>query len=411
MIVKRFPLLVQVILLLIPRYYWIFLLLGLFLRVVGGEAIHFSNVLIQVFLALFFVKIGVVIHEAGHLIFGKISGSTPKRMVLGRGHEVLRTDLLGITLIMHARPEGGLAFSTLEKTDKVKWRRAVRVMGGAGSNLLVALLVYAGFGFDYEFISAKEVIDPASAWIGANLLLAFLSMIPFYISYQGVKIPTDGMILIKLPFTPIIASEISANDLFEAYEFYEQKDYTKAEQLYLQCLAKDPTQEVLYLSLGAIVMKTGRYEEALNYHRKLEVNIDSKSLKAYKPLLFNNLAWIFLLLSDLEKADNYSELACRLNPKENIFKSTRGCVLIERGQINAGIDLISPMMDLRYVNPQTLTIAMYLMYAYHVRNEGKAKEKYRDFLQKNEAKLAQDDALLYQRILSRMDEEALVANG
>ena len=38
----------------------------------------------------FFIKVAVIIHELGHLVFGKLVGGKPHHAVIGLGHEIVK---------------------------------------------------------------------------------------------------------------------------------------------------------------------------------------------------------------------------------------------------------------------------------------------------------------------------------
>jgi len=65
-------------------------------------------------------------------------------------------------------------------------------------------------------------------------MLLFPPLLPYRLSYMGIKIPNDGLNIITLPFRKIekINERINTNNLLDAYEYFELKDYDKAIQIY-----------------------------------------------------------------------------------------------------------------------------------------------------------------------------------
>ena len=71
-----------------------------------------GNVLINLGTLLVAVKGAVIIHESGHLIAAKLVGGTPRRVVLGKGHELYRTKIFRIRIIVNSSFLGGHAYAT-----------------------------------------------------------------------------------------------------------------------------------------------------------------------------------------------------------------------------------------------------------------------------------------------------------
>lgn len=101
-------------------------------------------------------------------------------------------------------------------------------------------------------------------------------------------------------------------------------------------------------------------------------------------------------------ADKYSDLAFNINKKEKSFQSTRCSVLIEKGEIETGMNYLGTLFDSNYTNSQTITAAMYLSYGYHLLQNIKEKNKYYDFVCLNVSKLDIDEKLLWDSLQARM---------
>ncbi|MFA4902248.1 MAG: tetratricopeptide repeat protein [Desulfobaccales bacterium] len=52
------------------------------------------------------------------------------------------------------------------------------------------------------------------------------------------------------------------------FDFLEQGNYNQAQKLYEELLKKDPTQPLALNNLGAIMVKQGKYDQALDYLRR-----------------------------------------------------------------------------------------------------------------------------------------------
>tara|TARA_R110002124_G_C8872758_1_gene507873 strand:+ start:65 stop:658 length:594 start_codon:yes stop_codon:yes gene_type:complete len=180
-----------------PIYFWIFLLLGS-VCLFTDNFVVFGYILLNLVATLLFIKLGVVIHEIGHLLFGKLAGGNPKRIILGKSHEVTRFRVFDIKVILNKDFNGGFAFVNFPSGKNTKINQLLLTSGGFITNLIVAYLIYSLFGFNLSFLSGKAGLEFSSAFIFANTLLAFFSLIPYYVDYLGVKVPTDGLTLLKL---------------------------------------------------------------------------------------------------------------------------------------------------------------------------------------------------------------------
>ena len=56
-------------------------------------------------------------------------------------------------------------------------------------------------------------------------------------------------------------------------------------------------------------LKKGEIEKSLGLHLQCLSSVEEKVNKQFKALVNNNLAWIYLLKQDYEKADEHSEIS------------------------------------------------------------------------------------------------------
>ncbi len=216
---------------------------------------------------LFCLKIGVVLHELGHLLFAKLAGGNPKRIILGQGHEIYRFEVSNIKIILNQNFKGGLAFSNFNSMKQIRLRRLVNVLGGPLTNLILVIIVYNICGFDFRFILGLNGINFFSALIFANVLLVVISLLPYYVTQLGVKLPSDGLSMLKLIFSKEKNISFNRNDLFEAYEFIEAKQYNKGLPIYEKYIDDKDMEIVAKMNIGLIYSKINRVEEAYSIMR------------------------------------------------------------------------------------------------------------------------------------------------
>ena len=190
--------------------------------------------------------------------------------------------------------------------------------------------------------------------------------------------------------------------LLDAYEYFELKEYNKAIQIYQDYQKIDNSQLIVTINLSVMYMKKGEYLRSLDYlNSVIELLNDNKS-KGYKALVHNNLAWLYLILKDYEKADSFSKIAIDLVPREKNFQGTRGSALIEKGEVEQGINMLLNLVDFKFPNSQTLAAAMYLCLGYSKLDKKKEITKYLDFVQTNIDKLDIDEVKIWESIKDRI---------
>ncbi len=390
---------------LFPIGYWIVLAVGIVLHFLP-EMSQLGNLLIDFGSFLLALKGAVIVHEAGHLFAAKAAGGVPRRIVLGKGHELYRTKIFEIRLVINSSFLGGYAYASFDQQKFLKLRYAFFVLGGVLLNAVFALIFYAFFDLAFNNSKGEVLVAVPFTIFLANALMV-LNFIPYYTTILGMRVPTDGLALLRLPFTNVkgVKKRLDVNLLFDGHEYLEKKDYRSAWNLFNDYLTKYPDSKILSMNLSFILLKTGQPEKSIEECLKLLGSINEEPIKPYAALIYNQLAWIYLVLDNIEQADHFSALAIRASPGENHIRSTRGSVLVEKGLTTEGMTWLFDNMDFQFVNNATLSAAIYLMLAYHVKRELKESDKYLQFVKTNEEKLEPDEKILFERNLSKMHSQ------
>jgi len=390
-----------------PGINWIGLFIAIFLRFVENKLL--SNLLINLLIIFAFLNISLILHEAGHLVFAKLAGGNPRRLILGNGHEIIRFEIFKIKIIINTRLYTGYALSTYKSNKYIKFKSFVSSSGGFITNLLLAYLMYMLSGFATDFFSGKHIIDLSGAFIYANLVSGIISIFPYKFNYFGVKIPSDGLNLIYI-FSKSAGKNIEnldTNTFLDAYDHFEKKEYDKAIEIYNSILEKDSSSIGVNIDLSVMYLKKGEYDKALKILNDIESKLDTKENESFKALAFNNFAWLCLIKRDIEKADEYSSKAIKLNSKEKCFQGTRGSVLVEKGEVDEGMNYLIPLRDFKFANSLTLPSAIYMAYGYHQKNKLKEKAIYLEFVEKNIDKLDVDEKYLFNIIMNKIKEPVI----
>lgn len=393
-----------------PKFFWLALGLGLIFRFIGDEYSLISNIILNYLLIFVSFKVGIVIHEIGHLVFAKIGGGQPRRLVLGNGHELARFKCCDIKVVVNFPFNSGFAFATFPNQNLLKLKHLLYISGGFLFNLLFACGVYFILGFNLESIHGEHGVDFGSMFIISNGFLIIVALIPFSVTYMGINMSNDGLSILRLPFKhrEKLSKELNTSELLDAYDYYEAKEYDKAIEIYERHLKDREILIYVKLNLSVMYLKKGEYSKALAILLETTDSLDDKDNKRYKALVNNNIAWLYLLLDDLDKADFYSEKAYSQVPREKIFRGTRGSVLIDKGEVEKGIDMLANLVDFRYTNNQTLSAAMYLVLGFSLNGNSDEQNKHFSFVESNIDKMDVDEIKIWETIKLKISEKSAI---
>lgn len=378
------------------------MVVALLLKLLTPELDELLNIVINFTSIFLFAKIATIIHETGHLLAAYWVGGTPRRMILGTGHEIFRTEWNGIKIILKSVPLGGMALATFTELSYVRLRFAFYLIGGVLLSVATALIFYSGFGYDFTFYSGIHLI---STFIFVNAL-SLINLIPFYSSYYGHNMPTDGLGLLMILLVQESADFQSlkySEEYIEAFECFENKDYDKAFALYEGLHNKIP-EELSGLSMMATIrIKQAHPDDAFIHLPSLEEKIKEKRFKRIRGLIYNNIAWAYLLKNDVPLAYSYISLAFKEMRTNKVVIGTYGTILIEKGDVDIGMQWVLHTVDFKHANDSTLVASMCMMLGHHLKKNYKARDKHYKYVKANEGKLEKDSLLLWKRCLERAE--------
>ena len=331
---------------------------------------------------LIFLYLSLLLHELGHVIAAWFTGIGISRVVIGTGREVARTAILGFPWVITNNPKGGYTFVSGIEGKFVRLRLLFFIAGGPFFQVFWILL---GIGLLQVglrvFVISKEV-DLLAVFVLSNLPVLYFSLVPAEARYQENKIPSDILRIFKLLFGSNKALEPfqTIGILDEAFRYFIKNDYEKAAVLLKQCIERFPGQINAKISLSATLIKLMRLQDAKELLIPL---LEDKHDDEFKVLIYNNLAWVFLLENDKEAlvgADRFSKKAFDLNPDLPPIRGTRACVLILQGAADEGINLL-----VKNVNPKEPIDSernhpiwfCFIAYGYYLKGE---KDKAREYL-------------------------------
>jgi tetratricopeptide (TPR) repeat protein len=357
---------------------------------------------------LIFLYLNIFLHELGHVIAARLARIGISKVMIGTGREIVRTTILGFPWVITSNPMGGYTFPYRIEGRFLRLRLLLFVAGGTLFQAFCILLCIGLLQIDQGTFVIYKGVDLLTIFILSNLSVLFFSLVPMKAPYQGIKIPSDMLRIFKLLFGSNKALEPfqTMGLLDEAFRHFAEKDYEQAAHVFKQCIKKYPDHIIAKISLSAALIKLLRLQDAKELLIALieEKHHDDE----YYVLIYNNLAWVFLLENNtktLVEADLYSKRAFEMNPDLPPIRGTRGCVLILQGTVDEGINLLlknvhsRKPIDSKGNHPIWFC---FIAYAYYLKGE---KEKVRQYLEpiRDYQKWDPDEKYLYEVVKSKAE--------
>lgn len=389
---------------------FLFTVLIFFFLLVNFTGFSLTLLMMSVFVLFFYVDIYV--HEFGHALTGWLMGFQIKRMVIGSGRELIRFKPAGFVLIITNSLSGGVTHWGKVPNSSLKPRFALLILGGIFAQMAVILLCMLILDISVQDVFVISPVSYSNLFIYSNLLLITINLIPLKFTYMGIKLPTDGMQLLKLPFWKDrdIQNILSAGKIMDAYEQYETKNYDAAEKLFRDCVKAYPDVTLPRINLAAALIKQGKVLECIEV---LESDLESFQKDPLLFFLYNNLAWAHLILfkaDALPKADEYSGKAYLLNSKHRNVLGTRGCVLVEKGSVADGMILLKRVVHFHAPVDDRLNDPMgflYLAYGYYLQNNYGGVQKCLHKLETYQKPLDADFEIVKRHLFEKTNQFAL----
>ncbi|MBB3699214.1 tetratricopeptide repeat protein [Flammeovirga yaeyamensis] len=386
----------------LPKMYWVILLFSSLIYLLGKETSVLFYIGFNIVLFQLSIKLGILIHEIGHLLFAYIVGGSPRRLTLGKGFKIFDFKWKNIRITFNSNFNSGYAHAAFNNTDNIRVKLWFYIAGGLLLNLIVAGILFLLFNFSTEF---TEGIHISSLIVITNLLLGISVLIPYSFYYKGQKVDSDGLQIAKIPFKKMedLIEFSKVNDLLDAYDLMEQKKYEEAVVILEAVKSELNKVTVMYTGLSTCYLKLGETEKALAILEELLPHIEEENLKKFQNIIYNSLGWTYLIMDKLEEANHYSQLAYQLDSKTEDIRGTRGALLIEKGHYLKGINLIKKDVDFNYPNSTTLTNAIYIALGYYLLGKDDKALKYRIFILENLSLLDFDEKYLYERAKNKWE--------
>lgn len=363
-------------------------------------AIIFSPNITNIILIFLFIYVGTFIHECGHYLFARLSKIEIREVDLGNKKELFRFNVFGTPFVFKTG-SGGITKVEIYPMHHFKIKYILLLFGGVlfQAIVLILLLIISKPSYDLSFTNITF------SFVAANIIQICYNIMPF-IYYVDEKVHyTDGMLILKTLFgKPGDINELlmsGSND--QIIEMIDEKNYDEAIMSCRKILNEYPDLITTKINYSMCLVKKLKYNEAQKILEDIcELNIDNGN----KAMIYNNLAWCYFVANDIEytaKADELSELAFEIASDNAAIINTRGCVLIEEGQYDEGIELLEKQCNSTNsaVGGDFITNYIYLAYAYLTTGNEEMAAKYQSKIEQNRGFFEQEDEILYKRLAEK----------
>lgn len=351
----------------------------------------------------------VYVHELGHVLAGLAVGIGISRVAIGGGREIFRKKIGRILFVQRIAPGNGITYIGEMSAPPSKLALLAFWSGGALLQIIVMVPLLVFGNFTMHDLLSPEGLHIGSALVAANGLLLLVSLVPFPVRIQGVRVLNDGLKILTIPFMQPheVASFPSHGPIMHAYELMERRDYSAAERMLEECVQHFPSSTVARVNLATCLMKRGQLGPAIDLLQRL---LEGDHEHKYDFMIHNNLAWATLLQGtdeSLALAEAFSAQAYKHRRSVRYVQGTRASVLAALGEHDQAARILKHgVRPGRRVDKQTNPIAGFIVlgYAYRQLGRGAIADRYMRVVDQNVDQLDADERLLFEMLQARSDD-------
>ena len=277
----------------------------------------------------------VVPHELGHALVGKLTGFHVLRITVGVGSPLVERRVGSTSIDIRAFPVGGLTYGTTSARRALRTRLWLFAAGGPAATIAVTVVAWR-LALAFSGTWAGAVL---AAFTFAGVVLALGNLFP----YRSGGQTTDGWKLLTTPFMSRseLDQMVAQSGAVEVVEHLRRGDHDDALSRARAMVDESPDSVESRTALAVVLLRAERWAEAGDEIRDQLATLDLDDDK--RTLHLNNLAWADLMTGDpslLDEADRASAEAFASQPWRHAIRGTRGSVLVERGELTQGIELL-----------------------------------------------------------------------
>jgi hypothetical protein len=297
-------------------------------------------------LLIFAQAVSTVIHELGHVIAGLFVRLRLFRFAIGYGPVILRSYIFRTLVEIRLIPICGYVLHGYPTLTHIRKRTVLFVLGGPTANLAVAIIlsVILFSSSTAHLVDFPIVQILLYGFVAVNLFDLFITLIPMRVRMPRLgRTPNDGLILARIPS---LTDEILVTYHISYFQeegrcSSEKGQHEEAKQWYEAGMSLYPDNFMLLFCVGNVQVRLGQFARSRECLLPLLTRKDL--LPLHRPHVLDTIAWANLMRGDpglLEETDRFSKEAFEAMPWSSYFAGTRGAVLVELGQTEAGMELL-----------------------------------------------------------------------
>jgi Tfp pilus assembly protein PilF len=303
------------------------------LATVSGTLIRLPFLLINLALYPFAWYGALACYLLIHAVLAALLGGTVFGLHLGGGPILYETSVGKTLVYIHRYPTLSYFYTGFPQQPGAKIRALLLYSGGIV--LLLVLLFLLARGIDVSRLGTGLAVR--EVFLLAVLILTLATLPPASANVGGAQIPSNTRLVIQL-----LRNQITEAQLHETYVILKssfaisRRAYHEALTTCQEGLQVYPRHVMLTTNHGVSLLELDYHAEALQVFQEGEAAAaESPYIQA---ILWNNAGWTALLLDQVDLAYGYAQQAFALIPWEPSIQGTWGAVLVERGELNAGIE-------------------------------------------------------------------------
>jgi tetratricopeptide (TPR) repeat protein len=286
----------------------------------------------------------------GHAAAAHLVGMKIVSVVVGSGPISVAFRWRGIRFELHRYAlAGGMTHAFHQIENPGKWRQAVLLLGGVGGDLMlfgIGVLVLAWL-FYRQGLTNPLIIAMAYGFLASQIFDIVRNLFPNHGRLGRARFPTDGRQLLRLLRAKDFPQQALVGRLvWQGMALLQNGRNEEAQRHYEQAHRQLPGNGSLLSLLMHSTNKTAGAREAARYYLAGADALDAKNEDG-NSWAYANFAWNAVLTGDpelLPLADGLSKRAYERLSETPEVQATRGAVLVQLGEHEAGVALLTKGM-------------------------------------------------------------------
>jgi Tfp pilus assembly protein PilF len=288
----------------------------------------------------------IFLHEMAHALTTKALGLRVFGIYIGVGDVTFTTRFFGFRWYLRRYLLGGATIFSGPDMPWYRLRRFLIILAGPALHaLLIGLMVFIR---QYTVITNFWLDQFVTINLYTNLVILLVNLFPHHVVTAAGMAGTDGWVLINMLLgkEKDLEKNCAMYYVQEAVDAVDRGQPAEAKNWIEQGLARYPNEATTVNGIGYVYSVLNQPQKARPFFvRALEMSEGQSQLLYY--MAMNNIAYTNTMIEDpalLEQADDYSAQAYQNLPWEPAIIGTRGAVLVWKGQVEQGIELLKTSM-------------------------------------------------------------------